>query len=234
MKANRFLSLAVMALMMGSVSVLAQNPQQPERGGQPAGRPAMQQHPGGPQGGEQKGEKEELTKEQKMEMQAKRMCRELLLDEATAEKFTAVYTEYLTAVAELRGEKPEKPEVKEGEKPEVKELTDAEILAKLKERTAKMCEMATLQEKYIDKFAKVLNARQIEKIFAHPQGHGPRPQGFGGQRGGHGPQGGQPHQQGGHGGQQGPQGPGQGQPGPQGGQPAPQGEQPAPAAGQEA
>lgn len=203
MKTNRILGMALVAFMVGTIGVFAQQPQQPERGRHPGPQPgeqtAMQQHPGAPQGDAQ-GERKELTEEERIAMQTKRMSRELLLDEATAEKFAPIYTEYLTEMAKLRGEKPERPEVKEGETPEPKEMTDDELIAKVKERAAQMREMATLQEKYIDKFAKVLNARQLAQVYARPQGHGPRHQGFG-----HGPR---------HG------GPEQGQPGqPQAGQP---------------
>lgn len=222
MKTSRFLTVAAMALIV-STSVFAQDDQSANRRPRPQGPQVAQQD-----GQAQAPERKQPTEEEMLQQRTERMQRELLLDEATAQKFAPIYQEYLTALKELRGDAPRGPqEVKAGEQPEKKELTDAELTAKLKERIQKQRDMADLQEKYIDKLGKVLNARQLAKVFEAPRpGHGPGQPGQGphhGQPGkggqpGHGQ--GQPGQPGqpGQGGQPGQ--PGQGGPGaPQGGQP---------------
>ena len=209
MKATRILTIVAMTMALSANTAFAQS---------------EQQRPNGPQ----RPERQQPTDEEMIEMRTKQMQGQLMLDEATAAKFAAIYTEYLTALKDLCPARPEAKEVKEGEKPEPKaEPTDAEIKEMITKRIQTQRQIADIQEKYLGKLSSVLSARQLQKVFA-PQGgpqHGKGPgqpgQGKGGMKGGQpgGPQMG-PQGQGGQPGQGCPQGgcPEGGQPdGPQGG-----------------
>ena len=59
-------------------------------------------------------------------------------------------------------------------KPEVKQKkadrTDEQIIQDMKDRFAAQQKMLDTKTKYFDKFQKILNARQLEKLFAPRQG----------------------------------------------------------------
>ena len=85
MKTTRLLSTLILTVCLGFGSVMAQNaaPQVcPEKAEKPY--------------------KVKLTPEQRMEAQAQRMGKQLMLDDAKLAQYTSLYKEYLTALKECR------------------------------------------------------------------------------------------------------------------------------------
>lgn len=116
--------------------------------------------------------KQRPTQEQMVQMQTNQMVKTLMLDDATAAKFTPVYEKYLN---ELRGcrmmnrkpraEKAQGAEAnvkREGQRPS---MTDAEIAAMLKNQFAQSRKMLDIREKYYNEFSKILSQKQIMKIY---------------------------------------------------------------------
>ena len=129
----------------------------------------------------------QLSKEERVEMDIKRLTNELLLSDEQAKKFAVTFRDYSKAKDELF-----KKGALEKFDPS-KELTDSDLDAMAKKRIEGMREFANLQEKYYDIFRKDLSARQVEKVlrlndsFGKPccggkcgghEGHGPRGEGF--------------------------------------------------------
>jgi hypothetical protein len=155
--------------------------------------------------------------QQILQMAVDRMAKELALDDQTTVVFTEIYKAYLTEkfaimseLRGLRGSAPRQPEADRGERKGRKghqeesanvqnEESAAEQIVKGFERRQKMIEIEqkqlALDIVYCDKFNKVLNPKQILKIYERMNRFG---QPFGGQNGG-GPQfhGGRPGGQGG-------------------------------------
>lgn len=153
MKATHVLTMAVMAFVMSTTSVLAQS-------GTPQDRP-------------QQVEKKPLTEEQLIEMRTQRMQQELLLDDATAAQFAPLYAEYLKALRDCRKEVSDCKAAQAKEKTEKKALTDAEIRKRLEAKIRMQCSLAETKAKYFDRFSKLLSARQLEKLFdARPSHRG--------------------------------------------------------------
>ena len=144
----KFSYVILAALLMGSqMSLSAQNKDNKER-------------------------KQRPTPEQMTQMQTNQMIRTLMLDDATAAKFTPVYGEYLKELRECRmmnrkprAEKPQGTEVaakKEGQKPA---MTDAEIATMLKNQFAQSRKTLDVREKYYNEFSKILSQKQIMKMY---------------------------------------------------------------------
>ena len=173
MKTRLILALAAF-ILAGWLNINAQAPQQ--------GRPDAQQI---------------------VQMAADRMAKELALDDRTTVAFTEIYKAYLTEkfaiMSELRGLRdsaPRQPEAERGERKGRKghqgepdkvhnEESAAEQIVKGFERRQKMIEIEqkqlALDIVYCDKFNKILNPKQILKIYERHSRFG---QGFGGQQGG--------------------------------------------------
>lgn len=99
-----------------------------------------------------------LSAEQRVEMTAKRLGEKLMLDEKTKEQFVPLYKEYMQELFKLRSEK-------SSSSPK-RELTDAQRVENLKNRFAVQAKAAEIKEKYVDKFAKILTPRQVEKVMS--------------------------------------------------------------------
>jgi len=109
-----------------------------------------------------------------MQMQTNQMVRALMLDDATAAKFTPIYEKYLKELRECRmmNFKPrarkdadqgtEANTAKETPKPV---MTDAEIAKMLKDQFAQSRKMLDIREKYYNEFSKILSQKQIMKIY---------------------------------------------------------------------
>ena len=107
-------------------------------------------------------------------MQTKQIVNTLMLDDATAAKFTPVYEKYLKELRECRmmNFKPrarkdadqgtEANTAKETPKPV---MTDAEIAKMLKDQFAQSRKMLDIREKYYNEFSKILSQKQIMKIY---------------------------------------------------------------------
>lgn len=101
-------------------------------------------------------QKSKLTPEQRVEFRAKKLSKELLLDEKTSAKFVTLYKEY---VAALKAAHPAKPE-KKGEP------TDAQRIERLQKRYETQAKIANVNKEYVGKFSKILTAPQVEKVMS--------------------------------------------------------------------
>ncbi|WP_303010629.1 hypothetical protein [uncultured Bacteroides sp.] len=144
----RFVYVILAALLMGSqMSLSAQNKERKEKRQRP-------------------------TPEQMVRIQTDQMVRTLMLDDATAAKFTPVYEKYLKELRECRmmNHKP-KTEKAQGTKTVAKEeapksvMTDDEIAAMLKNQFTQSRKMLDIREKYYNEFSKILSQKQIMKIY---------------------------------------------------------------------
>lgn len=141
MKTTRLLSTLILTVCLGFGSVMAQNAARqicPEKAERPC--------------------KVKLTPEQRMDAQAQRMGKQLMLDDAKLAQFTSLYKEYLTALKECR------PVAKEN-KVKPCERTDAQIQQSIEQNFEIRQKVLDTQKKYYASFKKILNARQLEKVF---------------------------------------------------------------------
>lgn len=119
----------------------------------------------------------QLTPQERVEFDIKRLTNELMLSDKQAEKFAVTYREYAAKLDELfQKNAPAKPEPG-------KELTDEELDKMAKQRFQGFKNLAELQEKYYAKFRKDLSARQVAKVLIfnepfEPKPFGPQHQGF--------------------------------------------------------
>ena len=151
---NKFIYVILAALLMGSQWTLsAQNRENRER-------------------------KQRPTPEQMIQFQTNQMIKTLMLDDATAAKFTPVYEKYLKDQNECRmmGHKfkarkeADKPTNKAAEATAPKEvqkpaMTDAEIAQMLKNQFAQSRKMLDIREKYYNEFSKILSQKQIMRLY---------------------------------------------------------------------
>lgn len=124
---------------------------------------------------ETKEKKQRPTQEQMLQMQTNQMVKTLMLDDATAAKFTPVYESYLKELRECRmmNRKPraEKDKAQQGTEANAKTkapkpaMTDAEIATMLKNQFAQSRKMLDIREKYYNEFSKILSQKQIMKIY---------------------------------------------------------------------
>lgn len=136
MKTRLLSFMIVAALSVSSLNVLAQNPEQPSK---------------------EKRMKEKPTPEQMMERHMLMMEKNLMMDDATAAKFKPLYQEYMKAMKECS------PKVsKEANKGD---LTDAEIEKNIQDKLDAKVKKAEVQQKYFQEFKKILNAKQLAKVF---------------------------------------------------------------------
>ncbi|HJD76822.1 MAG TPA: hypothetical protein K8W04_12315 [Bacteroides reticulotermitis] len=113
--------------------------------------------------------KQRPTPEQMTQMQTDRMVKALMLDDATAAKFTPVYGNYLKELRECRmmnrtprAQKDAAQATKMAPKPA---LTDAEIAKQIKDQFAQSRKLLDIREKYYTEFSKVLSQKQVTRIY---------------------------------------------------------------------
>ena len=106
---------------------------------------------------------EKKQPEKDLEVRANKMADRLLLDESKAKKFVSLYKEYLEAKAECR------PELVRGEN-----LSDSQIEDNLEAMMDAREKELEVDKKYYKKFAKVLNAKQLEVLFGFKAKFGKR------------------------------------------------------------
>lgn len=118
-----------------------------------------------------KEKKQRPTPEQMMQMQTNQMVKSLMLDDATAAKFTPIYQNYVKELRECRMMN-YKPRVKkdaaqsaETDKTPKPAMTDADIAKMLKDQFAQSRKMLDIREKYYKEFSKILSQKQILKIY---------------------------------------------------------------------
>ena len=143
---TKFIYVVLMALFLGSQMTLsAQNKENKER----------KQHP---------------TPEQMMQMQTNQMVRALMLDDATAAKFTPIYEKYLKELRECRMMTHKaRTEKTKGQGTDAKKerpsMTDDEIATMLRNQFTQSRKMLDIREKYYNEFSKILSQKQILKIY---------------------------------------------------------------------
>ena len=111
----------------------------------------------------------QLSKEERVEFDIKRLTNELMLSDEQATKFAVTYREYAGKLDELFQKNAPKEEFEPG-----KELTDKELDALAKQRLEGFKALVDLQLKYYDKFRKNLSARQVEKVLSMKEPCGPK------------------------------------------------------------
>lgn len=104
------------------------------------------------------------NEEQIRQHQSNQMVHVLMLDDATAAKFTPLYTQYLKDMMDCRKMKRNKGNEK-GSKGQKQDLTDAEIEARIRNQFEVSKKMLDIRESYYDKFRKLLSPKQILKIY---------------------------------------------------------------------
>lgn len=109
-------------------------------------------------------EQKRPTPEQMIDFRVKRMQNSLMLDEETATKFTPIYKEYLQALTDCM--KPTDKQIKE-----IAECTDEDILKRIENSFEKQQQILDTKKKYFKSFKKILNARQLQKVFAERPHH---------------------------------------------------------------
>ena len=117
-----------------------------------------------------KQKKQRPTQQQMMQMQVDQMVKTLMLDDATAAKFTPVYEKYLKELRECRmmNHKPrtEKANATDANaKKERPAMTDDEIATMLRNQFTQSRKMLDVREKYYNEFSKILSQKQILKIY---------------------------------------------------------------------
>jgi hypothetical protein len=112
----------------------------------------------------------QLTNEERVEFDIKRLTHELYLSDKQAANFAVTYREYAAKRDELFQKNLPAPKQEPG-----KELTDSELDQLAKQRFKGLKDFADLQEKYYNKFRKDLSARQVEKVLRLNEPFGPKP-----------------------------------------------------------
>ena len=100
-----------------------------------------------------------ISKEQRMEMRAAKVQADLMLDDAAAAKFAPLYKAYMQELAACR------PQLERG-----KDLTDEQVMKNLQARMDSELKVAEIKKAYLGKFAKILNAKQLQKLFKKDNG----------------------------------------------------------------
>lgn len=102
---------------------------------------------------------QKVTAEQRLDFRVARVQKSLMLDDASASKFASVYKEYLQEMAKCR------PELERG-----KDLSDEQIKKNIEARIDAKEKAVKVEKKYYEKLSKILNAKQLQKVFAQPEG----------------------------------------------------------------
>lgn len=112
---------------------------------------------------EKKQMKVRMTPEQNMEMRTAFIAQQLMLDDATTAKFSALYKRYLTELQSCRFKRNETF----GAEGRVSrdQMTDAQIEKSIEARFATARRVLDIREKYYREFKKILNPRQIQKMY---------------------------------------------------------------------
>ena len=112
----------------------------------------------------------QLSKEERVDFDIKRLKHELMLSDEQAAKFEVTYREYAGKLDELFQKRAPKEDFQPG-----KELTDKDLDKFAKDRLEGQKDFAELQLKFYDKFRKDLSARQVEKVLRLNEPFGPKP-----------------------------------------------------------
>ncbi len=95
----------------------------------------------------------QAERENRIESRINQLTKKLMLDEKTAAQFAPLYKEYVAALRSCRV------------KPDKELKGDEAILDRLKARLTTREKTAATKQQYVDKFAKILTARQVNRLF---------------------------------------------------------------------
>lgn len=112
-----------------------------------------------------KAKKQRPSTEQIQQRQCEQMVRVLMLDDATADKFKPVYSQYLKDLMDCRSMRHGKKGQNIDNNAVKTTPTDAEIEANIKDQFAQSRKMLDIRESYYGKFRKLLSPKQIQKIY---------------------------------------------------------------------
>ena len=107
---------------------------------------------------QQPSKKQRMSREQMAEMQAKHIAHQLVLDDATTQKFIETFSAYQKEVWALR------PQGKGMHKNRA-EMTDAEAEKAIKDQFDHSQKVLTLRQEYYQKYSKFLTAKQIQRVY---------------------------------------------------------------------
>lgn len=111
---------------------------------------------------EQNDAKQKHSPEQRMEMMWRGVAQKLMLSDAQSEKVKPIFLAY---VKEMREVAPKHGRMDGDGKQTAKEQTEADVKAEMKQQFANERKQLDIQEKYFEKFAKELNARQAKFLI---------------------------------------------------------------------
>lgn len=120
------------------------------------------------QNSDDKARKQRPNQEEVIQMQTNHMIKALMLDDATAAKFSPVYEKYLKELRECRmmNHKPRmKRNAVQTEDTRKQVLTDDEIEKNIKDQFAQSRKMLDIRESYYNEFRKILAPKQIMRIY---------------------------------------------------------------------
>ena len=103
----------------------------------------------------QKDSRQRMTREQLAETQAKYIAKEMAMDDATAEKFTATFCQFQKEIWAL-GSRPRR---------ESSSHSDAETEQIIADRFAHSQKILDLRKKYYTEYSKFLTQKQIERVY---------------------------------------------------------------------
>ena len=139
-------------------------------------------------------EGKKMSKEEFVQMEAKRIASDLALDDATTEKFVKTFTAYQNEAQALGKEE-------HLSKDKMADMTDAQVDEAIKGQFKQSRALLDLREKYYKKYREFLSPKQVQRVYAaekrfherlkkHHEKGGPRGEGRGDFKGqkGHGPQ----------------------------------------------
>lgn len=99
--------------------------------------------------------KQRLSREQLAEVQAKRIAKEMKMDEITCKRFTETYCQYQREIWGL-GSRPKQPR---------RPMTDEETEQALKQRFAHSQKILDLRQKYYSIYSEFLTQKQIRRVY---------------------------------------------------------------------
>ena len=165
---KKILTIALSAIMMAVCSTVQAQEVKCDKHEKQTEKCCMQHREGKQWDKKQLPAAKKFNMEQMAEDQGKRIAHELALDDATSEKFIAVYKEYKKEMGDIR------PQFHSCKK---QELTEADAEKFNKERLAAADKKKELQEKYYNLYSDFLTQKQIQRVneldrsMMKPHGH---------------------------------------------------------------
>jgi hypothetical protein len=106
--------------------------------------------------------KQHFTQEQIVTNRTNRMVQTLMLDDATAEKFAPIYSQYIKELIDCRKVN---MNANKGMYKGMNNKTDADVDKMIQNQFAQSHKILDIREKYYTKFRKIISAKQVLKIY---------------------------------------------------------------------